>query len=357
MRVISKKQKRIIETNSSKAIVYASAAAGKTFTLTERVKFLLDKGVPTDKIVVITFTNAAAEEMKKRIGDPKGLFIGTVHSYSNYILLSSGILTDEYIQNEEFDQLFELVNENPECIQEIDYLIVDEAQDSTPEQLSFFKMIAPKNWMYFMDLRQSIYGFAGAEPENFIDILEDPYTEVFSLNENYRNGPTILNFAKKIINGTMMGDYSLYDDSICMREFTVDTCIEVDYSLEMISLILEKEEKDKYNKWFILTRNNEQIEVISSYLEKKGIPNDTFKRSQLSTSEFQEKMKENTVKVLTVHSAKGLEADNVIVVGVPKWNYNADERRVAYVAATRARNRLIWMKNAKKKKPRVEAWE
>ena len=48
-------------------------------------------------------------------------------------------------------------------------------------------------------------------------------------------------------------------------------------------------------------------------------------------------MANDTVKVLTVHSAKGLEADNVIVIGVSKWSKNAEERRVAYVAATRAR--------------------
>ena len=354
---ISYKQKQIIETSKKQVVVYASAAAGKTFTLVERIKYLLNKDVAPEKIVVITFTNAAAEEMKKRIGETKGMFIGTVHSYCNYILLSAGVVTDQYLNEERFDELFELVNENPHCIQEVDYLIVDETQDSTPNQLMFFKEVNPKNWMYFMDLRQSIYGFAGADPENFITIMEAPGVEIMELNENYRNGPTILNFAKRIINGSAMGDYSLFDDSICMREFAADKCIETEYSLEKILAILQREDGNKYGKWFVLTRNNEQIENISAFLTKNNIPNDSFKRSQLSTSEFQEKMKENTVKVLTVHSAKGLEAENVIVVGVPKWNQKAEERRVAYVAATRARDRLIWMKSAQKRKPRIQAWE
>ena len=61
------------------------------------------------------------------------------------------------------------------------------------------------------------------------------------------------------------------------------------------------------------------------------------------------KMLDNTVKVLTVHSAKGLEADNVVVVGVSGWSKRGEERRIAYVAATRARKQLIWTKEFNKK--------
>ena len=68
-------------------------------------------------------------------------------------------------------------------------------------------------------------------------------------------------------------------------------------------------------------------------------------------------MKENTVKLLTIHTSKGLEADNVIVIGA-KF-YNVEERCVSYVAATRARNRLIWTKAPNKRKPTygISNWE
>ena len=59
-------------------------------------------------------------------------------------------------------------------------------------------------------------------------------------------------------------------------------------------------------------------------------------------------MKANTVKVLTIHSAKGLEANNVIVIG-SKF-YNLEERCISYVAATRARNWLIWTRMPTRKK-------
>ena len=88
-------------------------------------------------------------------------------------------------------------------------------------------------------------------------------------------------------------------------------------------------------------------------LKKNKIPFNTFKQADLSAEEIREKMAENRVKVLTIHSAKGLENDNVIVIGARFWN--DEERRIAYVAATRARDLLIWTKKPKKKK--VQNWE
>jgi superfamily I DNA/RNA helicase len=92
-------------------------------------------------------------------------------------------------------------------------------------------------------------------------------------------------------------------------------------------------------------------------LKKEGVPIDTFKRSELDNKELGEKMKENTVKVLTIHTAKGLEADNVIVIGA-KF-FNVEERCVSYVAATRARNLLVWtrMPNRTRKVQQMTSWE
>ena len=65
------------------------------------------------------------------------------------------------------------------------------------------------------------------------------------------------------------------------------------------------------------------------------------------------KMKENTVKILTIHSSKGLESKNVIVMGARY--YNDEEKRVAYVAATRARDRLYWCTTPRKTAPGFES--
>lgn len=352
---LSSLQKKIIQTKQNRVIVLSAAASGKTLVLTERVKYLLDNGADPEKIVVFTFTNAAAEEMRKRIGDQgRGCFINTVHSYAYNLLIKHGIDTSSAIDEEDFDELFNLIAENPQVIEEVDYLLLDEGQDSNILQYEFIlKMIKPHSLFIAADVRQSIYEFNGGRPDILLKMVYDPAYTVFNMNENYRNAPNILNFARKLISGSIVGDYELYDDSICMQDELPGYVNEVEYLPSLVIQFIQKE--PQYGKWFVLTRTNSELNNVVSYLTRANIPTDTFKRSQITAEEFKEKMSRDSVKVLTVHSAKGLEADNVIVIGVAKWSRKSEERRVAYVAATRARKKLIWMKAAKHK--RNQSWE
>ncbi len=73
------------------ALVIAGAGSGKTRTLTYRVGFLLEQGIPADRILLLTFTNKAAKEMMRRVGDLLGqelpaLWGGTFHGIGNRIL-------------------------------------------------------------------------------------------------------------------------------------------------------------------------------------------------------------------------------------------------------------------------------
>lgn len=67
-------------------IIIAGAGSGKTRVLTIRIAYLMQQGVDPFNILSLTFTNKAAKEMKKRIGDivgagqAKNLWMGTFHS-------------------------------------------------------------------------------------------------------------------------------------------------------------------------------------------------------------------------------------------------------------------------------------
>lgn len=72
-------------------LVIAGAGSGKTRTLTYRVAFLLEQGIPADRILLLTFTNKAAREMMRRVADLLGqeladLWGGTFHSIGSRIL-------------------------------------------------------------------------------------------------------------------------------------------------------------------------------------------------------------------------------------------------------------------------------
>ena len=131
----------------------------------------------------------------------------------------------------------------------------------------------------------------------------------------------------------------------------------MEFTNENILKVINKDINSKYSDWFILVRSNRQIEEIYNYLTKNNIFCDTFKQSELDNKGLEEKLKENTVKILTIHSAKGLENKNVIV-GSFNFSRNDEERRLAYVAATRAIENLYWFKSkSKKRKPKIENWE
>ncbi len=73
------------------ALVIAGAGSGKTRTLTYRVAYLLEQGIPPERILLLTFTNKAAGEMMRRVTDLLGheltsLWGGTFHSIGNRIL-------------------------------------------------------------------------------------------------------------------------------------------------------------------------------------------------------------------------------------------------------------------------------
>jgi ATP-dependent DNA helicase Rep len=70
---LTEQQRAIVEATESQIVVVATAAAGKTRCITERVRWLLKQGVPGEQIVTITFTNAAAEEISALSASARGI--------------------------------------------------------------------------------------------------------------------------------------------------------------------------------------------------------------------------------------------------------------------------------------------
>ena len=89
---LNEQQFRVVTAKPGAALVVAGAGTGKTRTITYRVAYLIEQGVSPQRILLATFTNRAAREMLKRVGDLTGsnnvhrIWGGTFHRIANLIL-------------------------------------------------------------------------------------------------------------------------------------------------------------------------------------------------------------------------------------------------------------------------------
>lgn len=303
-----------------------------TSCLTERIRVLIQNGCSPDKIVAITFTSMAAEEMKKRLGDiAEGAFIGTIHSYANSICIANGISTEKYLADAEFDKIIEKVLTIPiKRYFSVTHLLVDEFQDTGSLEYRFIERIPAKNRFYVGDERQAIYGFKGCSDEFLRMCHADVSFTTYYLNQNYRCAPNILSFADSYLN--TMDKISLKSEAVK----TKDGIVEEDSTL--LDAIEELEWTGDYQNWAIICRTNNELAAAVDFLDKRKIPNLSFKKGDLDLVEMEGLLRENKVKVLTIHTAKGLEFKKVIVIGAK--TFNEEERKISYVAATRAEQAL-----------------
>ncbi|WP_213188926.1 ATP-dependent helicase [Cloacibacterium caeni] len=114
---LSIKQSEIVNLGEGAFLIEASAGSGKTRVLTERVKKLLEDN--SSKVLAITFTNKASEELKERISldkiKNKNVFVGTFHSFCQSILESRFKL----LGFQKMPHIFEDESDRSEIVEEV----------------------------------------------------------------------------------------------------------------------------------------------------------------------------------------------------------------------------------------------
>src|SRR3954471_5876530 len=84
-------QRAVVTHQGGPLLVVAGAGTGKTTTLTRRFAWLVEQGVPADAILALTFSAAAAAEMRERLerlrGTPyEGRSVAPFHSFGLKLL-------------------------------------------------------------------------------------------------------------------------------------------------------------------------------------------------------------------------------------------------------------------------------
>ncbi|TAE56377.1 MAG: ATP-dependent helicase [Nostocales cyanobacterium] len=90
----SETQQKIVQHSEGALLVIAGPGSGKTCVLTERIRRLLTEEKGHFRVLALTFTNKAANEMKERLREFPNInqrtFIGTLHSFCLEVLANRG---------------------------------------------------------------------------------------------------------------------------------------------------------------------------------------------------------------------------------------------------------------------------
>ena len=211
-----------------------------------------------------------------------------------------------------------------------DTLYVDESQDLSRLQWQVVNKIAARAKKVYVagDDDQSIYTWAGADLSTFLSLFGIAKEKII-LNQSYRVPRAIHKVALDIIDKLKLRISKPYQP-------TPDEGQVTSYAswADFVSMCNKNRYKDKPDKWLILARNNSQLDHARLTLSDIGIDPKIHKQFKLST----------------IHSAKGSEEDNVVLITdigrraklacLDHQQRQDDEMRLFYVAVTRAKKTL-----------------
>ena len=195
--------------------------------------------------------------------------------------------------------LYDVLTEYDETI-DLDALFVDEFQDVDDVQAQVFKRINARKKFFVGDTRQSIYLFRDASPEvlkQFADFTR------YSLNYNYRSFQPIVDFANEVyIEGSNGGIDCMLDITRMHNENEI-ACVRGSRGCKLYSI-----QEDDVVAHDLINGDSVDVEkLLGRFMATKPY---ILCRSNKQVKRIKELGYEN---VSTVHQAKGLEYDNVVV--------------------------------------------
>lgn len=231
---------------------------------------------------------------------------------------------------------------------EYDVIIIDEAQDFSANQIRALKhhLASPHCITLVLDTAQRLYprGFTWAETG--LDMQACVYHR---LKVNHRNTKQIAEFARGVLDGLQMDeDGTLPDFQAAMRMGETPVVVKGKYSQQLayaIDWIHKNVDLDRETVAFLKPRGKGWFDDAKKGLDAAGLQYFDLSRRRYWPSGG------GNIALCTMHSAKGLEFDHVIVIGLcakntPHGNEQDDDellrlRRLLGMALGRAKKTVM----------------
>ena len=226
----------------------------------------------------------------------------------------------------------------------VDYMIVDEVQDFSINEILNFKTETIKSMLLLGDTLQQVYSDRGTSMDNIASSLQ---LQRYFLTFNYRLPKTVAKVAELVsVNKQNLVETSRRNngktDFPDFPKPVIKKCLSRGEQLDFIVKQIEKENLDDVG---ILVPNNDDVKEVFEYLNKKSfdvqvkitaaIAGDPFGRfRQIDTLDF---TNPNNPSILTYHSSKGTQFENIFL----PFAENGGERSPFYVGMTRTSRRLF----------------
>ncbi|CAN5851784.1 nuclease-related domain-containing DEAD/DEAH box helicase [soil metagenome] len=372
MTVLDIQQERLIRClGDGHRVIHGVAGSGKTMILARRA-VQLAKRVTTKPVLVLCYNEPLAVQLASVIAG-KGL-AGKVHvrhfhkwcreqlvSYGQALpvsteteKLSTAKLMEAFVQ-----RLIRAVDKKQVPSGQYMAVLIDEGHDFKHEWLKLVvQMVDPvtNSLLLLYDDAQSIYERHRTRKFSFKSVGIHAQGRTSVLKVNYRNTKQILDTASRVAGTLLVADKSDNgsgdeDDGIPLlhpvssgragEEPTVVRMPNLQAEALKIAELLSAAhfEGHAWGDMAVICRHHTVMDECAKVLEERMLPHQV--RKGLGTFDPEA----DTIKVMSMHASKGLEFGVVALMGVGELVGNAvadpDEARLFYVAATRARRKLL----------------
>jgi DNA polymerase III epsilon subunit-like protein len=343
----------VARSHHSNLIVDAVAGSGKTTTIIELYKSWRQK---TRDIFVVTYNKRLQQETEGRLGE--GGVVFTYHAFANLLFGQKMVKNDE--------ALSDVLKDSHTIALPCRLLVIDEAQDMTPilyrlicRYLVSLEVHQRPTLVLLGDFQQCIYRFAEARPQFltqadklFGHLLSERDWERMTLSTSFRFGSRIARFLNTaVLSKPRLKGGHYVSGSV---DYVTTSMSNPKFLRWVLSMVENAPESWMILAPFLLPQNHIQLNsgsrgycptpvaVLSDYLAGK-VPCYV----SIKSNSKEEELSKGKLLFLTYTRSKGLERDNVLVLGFDHGLAMSQGRPLAecdssfYVACTRARRRLI----------------